>query len=299
MVAAAAVATSSLVGAPPAAAASAAVRVATARVSTRTLLSQLTGAGEHAAGYRRTAFQLWVDADHDRCTTRAEVLLTEARTMPRRSAGCALRGGTWVSPYDGRAFTGSSGLDIDHLVPLAEAWQSGAYRWDADTRKRYANDLGYAASLVAVSAHANRSKGDKEPQRWLPSRSTCSYVARWVAVKWRWRLQVDTTEKSYLAKKLSGCRWPKVTTPSRPVIRTAGNSFTGRTSHTPRSAGSLPRSTASTSAWWSRSVWSAYERAKRLSAMSRLSPLPTYPAIIEAPLVRAWPLASRRPQMPA
>jgi hypothetical protein len=241
MVAAAAVASSSLVGAAPAGAASAASaasltsatsagaeRVATAKVSTRTLLSQLQGAGEHAAGYRRTAFQLWVDADRDRCSTRAEVLLTEARTMPRRSTSCALRGGTWVSPYDGRTFTGSSGLDIDHLVPLAEAWQSGAYRWDADTRKRYANDLGYAASLVAVSAHANRSKGDKEPQRWLPSKSTCTYVAGWVAVKWRWRLRVDTAEKSYLTRKLSGCRWPEVTRPSRPAIRTSGNSFTGR-----------------------------------------------------------------------
>lgn len=225
-VAAAAVATSSLVGAPPAAATSAgAERVATAKVSTRTLLSQLTGAGEHAAGYRRAAFRLWVDADHDRCSTRAEVLLTEARTMPQRSASCALRGGSWVSPYDGRTFTASSGLDIDHLVPLAEAWQSGAYRWDADTRKRYANDLGFAASLVAVSAHANRSKGDKEPQRWLPSRSTCSYVAGWVAVKWRWRLRVDTAEKAYLTTKLSGCGWPKVSRPSRPAVRTSGNSF--------------------------------------------------------------------------
>jgi hypothetical protein len=226
-VAAVAVSVSSLAGAGPAGATTAAAeRAAVSKVSTKTLLSQLKSAGEHASGYRRTSFQLWVDADHDRCNTRAEVLVAEAKVKPRRSAGCALRGGTWVSPYDGRTFTSAASLDIDHLVPLAEAWQSGAYRWDADTRKRYANDLGYAASLVAVSAHDNRSKADKEPQRWLPSRSTCTYVSSWVAVKWRWHLQIDSAEKRFLTTKLAGCKWPKVSRPTRPSVRTTGNSST-------------------------------------------------------------------------
>ncbi|GMA89421.1 hypothetical protein GCM10025868_46710 [Angustibacter aerolatus] len=104
-------------------------------------------------------------------------------------------------PYDGAKVTAATKLDIDHMVPLNEAWQSGAFKWDAATRTRYANDLGYKHSLVAVTAHANRSKGDKEPQAWMPAKSTCWYVTRWTVVKWRWHLNINPAEKNYLADK--------------------------------------------------------------------------------------------------
>ena len=100
-----------------------------------------------------------------------------------------------------------AGLDIDHLVPLAEAWASGARAWNVATRVAYANDLGYPYALNAVTASVNRSKGDKEPGSWLPPRtaSRCGYVAAWVAVKWRWGLTVDASEKAGLARRLKAC----------------------------------------------------------------------------------------------
>jgi hypothetical protein len=75
--------------------------------------------------------------------------------------------GTWTSPYDGKAFTDSKLLDIEHMVPLANAWRSGADLWDTSTRKAFANDLAHS-QLVAVSAASNRSKGDQSPDQWKP-----------------------------------------------------------------------------------------------------------------------------------
>src|SRR6266496_5841512 len=97
-------------------------------VSTKTLLGQLAVASEHTSGYDRSMFPLWTDADHDGCDTRDEVLITEATVKPTVGASCALTGGKWFSKYDAVTTTDPSTFDIDHLVPLAEAWQSGAWR---------------------------------------------------------------------------------------------------------------------------------------------------------------------------
>jgi len=83
-------------------------------------------AAEQRDGYQREAFRHWVDADKDGCHTRNEVLLEEAFIPPARAAGCKLTGGEWYSAYDDLYISSPSGLDIDHLVPLAEAWDSGA-----------------------------------------------------------------------------------------------------------------------------------------------------------------------------
>jgi hypothetical protein len=172
-----------------------------------TVLATLPVAPEERAGYARTLFRLWIDADHDGCNTRAEVLIEEAIVAPTVAAGCRLSGGEWFSAYDGRRFTNASQLDIDHLVPLAEAWDSGAFRWSAARRQAYANDLGVPWALVAVSAASNRSKGDQDPAAWLPPRTqaTCGYLADWVAVKARWGLSVDPAEMSAIAGE-TDCR---------------------------------------------------------------------------------------------
>ncbi len=96
-------------------------------------------ARETRAGYDREKFRLWVDADGDCRDTRDEVLAAESKDPV---SGCDINRGKWRSYYDGRTWRRSSDVDIDHLVPLAEAWDSGAKRWDANTRERYANDLG-------------------------------------------------------------------------------------------------------------------------------------------------------------
>ena len=93
------------------------------------------------------------------------------------------------------------------MVPLAEAWESGANDWTAARREQYANDLGFADSLIAVSASSNRSKGARDPAEWLPPTTGvhCWCAAAWVQVKTRWSLTVDQTEADKLQDVLAGC----------------------------------------------------------------------------------------------
>jgi hypothetical protein len=195
---------------------------ATSTVSARHLLNLLTVAGEsHASTYVRSKFTLWVDANHDGENTRAEVLKTESTKTATVNSNDTVVSGRWVSPYDGTVVTLASKLDIDHLVPLQEAWTSGAAAWSAQRRTAYANDTGYSGSLIAVTAHANRSKGDQEPGQWLPSRpsAVCKYVKQYIAVKYRWKLAVNTTEKADLSGELSTycASSPSITNPGRPT----------------------------------------------------------------------------------
>ena len=159
-------------------------------------------------GYDRSLFRHWVDADGDGCDTRREVLIAEAVTAPTIGAGCALSGGRWRSVYDNATDTGSGrGFDVDHLVPLAEAWESGAWAWSRDDRERYANDLGDDHALVAVSARSNRAKGARDPAEWLPPEESahCWYAAAWITVKVRWDLTVDSAEADTLRRLIAGC----------------------------------------------------------------------------------------------
>jgi len=191
------------------------------RVKAKRLLAGLRGAGETAKGYRRALFGAWADADGDGCTTRAEVLVTEARRPPLMTETCGLSGGRWVSPWNGVSRSDLSLVGIAPAVPLAEAWQSGARRWSASTRRALTNDLGYAGSLTAVTNTVIAARGGAEPRSWLPPRKAarCGYVAQWVAVKWRWRLSVDTAERSFLRKRLTSCGSPTVVRPARATVR--------------------------------------------------------------------------------
>lgn len=161
---------------------------------------------EHS-GYVRSLFKLWLDSDRDGCNTRAEVLISEALAALTQHGRCTIDSGSWYSPYDGVTLTSARKVDIDHMIPLKEAWLSGAYRWDAATRASFANDLGYPASLIAVSASSNRSKSDRDPSAWMPSNAgfLCEYAAIWVAVKYRWSLTVDSAERNTLANTLANC----------------------------------------------------------------------------------------------
>lgn len=172
-----------------------------------TVLAGLTVAPELRTGYKRTLFRLWIDENGNGCDTRKEVLITEAVVPPTVSATCTITGGAWFSKYDDLTFTDASKLDIDHMVPLAEAWDSGAYAWTATRRKNYANDLGVRWALIAVSAASNRSKGDQDPAGWLPPSVgyRCQYLAIWVAIKARWDLTIDPAEKSAIASE-TACR---------------------------------------------------------------------------------------------
>ncbi|MFI7245238.1 HNH endonuclease family protein [Streptomyces qinglanensis] len=172
-----------------------------------TAIKALPVAKEERAGYKRTKFRHWIDADQDGCNTRQEVLIEEAIEAPKVGPGCSLRDGEWRSYYDGKVTDNPRSLDIDHMVPLAEAWDSGAAQWDAKKRERYANDLGSPRSLVAVTARENRQKADQDPSTWwVPSKDdSCTYLVDWLATKTRWKLAIDQAEKNSLETRAAAC----------------------------------------------------------------------------------------------
>ena len=182
------------------------------------ILSSLPVSSEATSGYSRALFSHWSDLDADGCDTREEVLIQER--VSGQVSGCKVVNGKWVSQFDGVSTTNSSNFDIDHFVPLKEAWDSGAWRWDRGTRQRYANDLGYALSLIAVTASSNRSKGARDPAQWLPNQNRCRYAKSWIGVKFRWRLSVDSREKRSLDRILANCS-ERMKIPPRASTKTA------------------------------------------------------------------------------
>ncbi|GCB47457.1 HNH endonuclease family protein [Streptomyces sp. NL15-2K] len=172
-------------------------------------------AAEVRNGYQRTSFKHWNAGQNptDGCNTRAEVLISEAIDPPEILPGCKLSGGRWWSYYDAKWITAASALDVDHMVPLAEAWDSGASQWTAKRREAYANDLDARTSLIAVSAASNRSKADQDPAEWLPPAVdiTCRYTSEWLATKLRWELTIDAVELEALTQLAEACTDTTVT----------------------------------------------------------------------------------------
>ena len=159
------------------------------------LFERLRVESEHSDGYDRDALEVgWLYSDGE--STRDRVLAAERLTD-----------GTWLSAYDAVTVLDASDLDVDHMVPLAEAWRSGGHQWPIDTWTSYANDLGDPRSLIAVSSSTNRSKGARDPAQWWPPEAAyrCQYAADWVAVKTRWQLNVDTAERQALDSQLESC----------------------------------------------------------------------------------------------
>ena len=171
----------------------------------QTAIADLPVATEVRTGYSRDEFQHWIDADGDGCNTRNEVLIAEADDPVTVGGGCSLSGGRWFSYYDRVSWTQTSDVDIDHLVPLAEAWDSGARTWSDATRRDFANDLGDYRTLVGVTDDVNQAKGDQDIAQWLPTYDKCRYLGEFVAVKLRWRLTVDSGEKAAMSSLASSC----------------------------------------------------------------------------------------------
>lgn len=186
----------------------------TVRASPLGLLRRLEVGPERNRGYRSDRFPHWRNADGDGCDTRAEVLVAESvREVVVRSPGCRMSGGRWRSVYDGVTTRDAGDLDIDHVVALKEAWGSGARGWSRARRQAYANDLGDPRALRAVTASTNRSKGDRSPDEWMPPRAGahCRYLGWWLAIKVRWSLRVDATERAFLRDRLGACPGDKLT----------------------------------------------------------------------------------------
>ncbi|MFU8853805.1 HNH endonuclease family protein [Micromonospora sp. SL1-18] len=167
-------------------------------------LDELTvAAAGSMKGYSRTRFPHWRKTGKN-CDVRDSVLQKDGENI--KLSGCNVVGGHWESVYDGLAFDDPAQVDIDHVVPLANAWRSGANEWDDTQRGDFANDL-TRPQLVAVSARSNRSKGDQDPSQWKPPNRSywCQYATDWVTVKHYWRLTVTSAEKAALTDMLEGC----------------------------------------------------------------------------------------------
>ena len=162
---------------------------------------------EVTSGYDRSLFKHWIDADGDSCNAREEVLIIESLEPVTLGAGCKVLTGRWLSNFDGVVITDSSKLDMDHMVPLKEAWDSGANTWSASRRQAFANDIDLTEALIAVSASSNRSKSARDPAEWLPTNTSyrCQYVEDWMAVKVKWELSVDAKEFEALRSVSVGC----------------------------------------------------------------------------------------------
>ncbi|MER7717075.1 HNH endonuclease family protein [Streptomyces flaveolus] len=185
-------------------AASAALPTPVSATTARSYLASLTVATENRTGYDRDLFPHWITQSGS-CNTRETVLKRDGSGVVTDSA-CAATSGSWYSPYDGATWTAASDLDIDHLVPLAEAWDSGASGWTTSRRQAFANDL-TRPQLLAVTDNVNQAKGDQDPATWMPSRTAyrCTYVRAWVQVKYYYGLSVDSAEKSALQNQLASC----------------------------------------------------------------------------------------------
>ena len=174
----------------------------------RTAVSSLPVAAENNTGYDRDAqFGDWKDANGDCQNTRAEVLIAESKVSPTYTTTrkCAVAKGKWVTGWDLVTHTSASTVQIDHMVPVHEAWGSGARYWTQAKRVAFYNDLGDTRSLNAQTSALNSSKQARGPEAWLPPKNQCQYISDWTAVKIRWGLKVDATEKAFLVKKAASC----------------------------------------------------------------------------------------------
>jgi hypothetical protein len=154
-------------------------------------------------GYSREKFPHWRSTGAN-CDVRDSVLKRDGTKV--KLSGCNVVAGTWKSVYDGVVVNSPTKIDIDHLVPLADAWRSGAAAWTTAKRGDFANDL-VDPQLVAVSASSNRAKGDQDPSTWKPKETSawCTYATDWIAVKTHWKLTVTTAEKAALTDMLEKC----------------------------------------------------------------------------------------------
>ena len=163
--------------------------------------------------YDRGEWRHWVDEDRDCQDARQEALIAESETPVtyKSEDRCRVASGSWEGPYTGERFTDPGDLDIDHMVPLANAHRSGGWAWSEDRKREYANDLSYEGHLIAVKASANRSKGSKGPEGWKPPERGywCQYAVDWIAIKNAWELTATEAEADALAEMLGTCEPPR------------------------------------------------------------------------------------------
>lgn len=162
-------------------------------------------------GYSREQFPHWKDPDKNGCDTRNDILKRDLTKVVFKADtnNCKVIFGSLLDPYSNKLISfdlskSASTIDIDHVVALSNAWQTGAFQLTLTQRTNFAND---PLNLLAVDAKLNRQKGDGDAATWLPPYKSyrCSYVARQVSVKSKYKLWVTAPEKSAISNLLTSC----------------------------------------------------------------------------------------------
>lgn len=155
--------------------------------------------------YVRRDWGRWADADGDCQDTRQEILIRDS-SVPATldEKGCRVVAGRWVDPYDGREVLDPSKIDVDHVVALRNAHDSGGWQWGAHKKRAFAND---PDNLKATSQSTNRSKGARGPDRWLPPRreSRCDFIVEWITIKGSYSLESSAIENGRVMQMLGVC----------------------------------------------------------------------------------------------
>lgn len=184
-------------------------------------LKNLKIANEEKVDYNRKDWNHWVNVKPSSCwNVREEVLYRDSvkgsvtlldknnKPTKNKSQACSIQGGKWIDFYTGKTFTNAKDLDIDHMIPLSYTAKHGGNGWSAQKKEEYANNLKNPLHLVAVSATANRQKGDKGPASWKPSDKSaqCAYGGAWVSVAGSYGISVSAADSKVIASMLASCK---------------------------------------------------------------------------------------------
>jgi len=216
----------------------------------KSVLASIKVENEYKSGYRRSLFVHWSDLDGNGCDTREEVLKRDSISKPQVDPyRCYVVAGDWYSKYDGKTLSDRSDVDIDHVVALKEAWDSGAWAWSMSQRQAFANDLTDRRTLIAVGDRVNVSKSDKDPSNWMPPLKSywCTYLGDWISVKARWGLSMDQSEFGRIKNLLASDCSTLTIAGWGAVPSLAGVPATSGTAAT--TATSTPRTTVAQSLW--------------------------------------------------
>jgi hypothetical protein len=191
------------------------------------VLATIVVDNENGDGYDRDLFGYPATIENQ-CDTRDIVLIRDSLTPVQRDpVGCQVIAGDWYSVYDDRTWTDPTELQIDHVVALKEAWDSGAWGWPTDRRVAFGNDLEDIRSLRAVTSAVNQDKSADDPSQWLPPHEpfVCQYLADWISIKARWSLSMDQSEHGRIDNLLTDrCPdqfiepWPQMPPPAPPAV---------------------------------------------------------------------------------
>lgn len=151
-----------------------------------------------ASDYDRNTWGTWSDDDKDGVNVRTEVLIKESNPEKLVIKDNKVISGEWVCPYTGKVITDPTKVDIDHTVPLYEAYVSGGDNWGKELKKRYFNYTKRDYHLIVTSISANRSKGSKDPSQWMPKYNGCEYLFKWITIKSEWNLTMDSLEREFI-----------------------------------------------------------------------------------------------------